>query len=318
VEGSTFLGNEGGNGGAIRVSDAFVDVSDSTFLGNEASSGGGAIGVIDVHAAFPEGIVLDHVTAHANTSAGGSGSTALFSMGSLEATASAIGGTTAVASCLVSGTVTSNGGNVDSGTSCGFDHPTDVEDVGDLELEPLSPGDGPGEQILVPAFGSPVVGTQPATQCSLPRLDQRGVARGEDGDFDGEDDCDAGAVERPQDVFFTDVGTTHLFFTEIGWMAWHGISEGFEPGPTYQPSVAVSRQAMSAFMYRLAGGPPFSPPGTPTFPDVGAGHPFFAEIEWIADEGISTGYPDGTYRPSIAVSRQAMAAFMSRLAPLLP
>ena len=75
---------------------------------------------------------------------------------------------------------------------------------------------------------------------------------------------------------------------------------------------------MSAFMYRLAGEPLFSPPGSPTFPDVGTGHLFFAEIEWMADEGISTGYLDGTYRPSVAVSRQAMSAFMFRLAPLLP
>ena len=115
------------------------------------------------------------------------------------------------------------------------------------------------------------------------------------------------------DATFSDVGVTHPFFADIEWMADSGISEGYENG-TYRPSAAVTRQAMSAFMYRLAGEPPFSPPGSPSFSDVGLSHPFFADIEWMADSGISEGYENGTYRPSAAVTRQAMSAFMYRLA----
>ncbi|OWY59666.1 hypothetical protein B7486_73350, partial [cyanobacterium TDX16] len=59
---------------------------------------------------------------------------------------------------------------------------------------------------------------------------------------------------------FTDVGLTHPFRSEICWMGAEGISEGYEPGPTYRPSAAVSRQAMSAFLYRLRGEPPTTPP----------------------------------------------------------
>jgi hypothetical protein len=51
----------------------------------------------------------------------------------------------------------------------------------------------------------------------------------------------------------------------------------------------------------------------PTFDDVPADHPFFDEIEWMAATHISNGYPDGTYRPSDPVTRQAMSAFMQRL-----
>jgi hypothetical protein len=50
------------------------------------------------------------------------------------------------------------------------------------------------------------------------------------------------------------------------------------------------------------------------FSDVPPGHAFEDEITWMADTGISTGYPDGTFRPGQAVTRQAMAAFMGRLA----
>jgi hypothetical protein len=34
----------------------------------------------------------------------------------------------------------------------------------------------------------------------------------------------------------------------------------------------------------------------------------------MAAEGISTGFVNGTYRPDVAVSRQAMSAFLHRLA----
>jgi hypothetical protein len=113
---------------------------------------------------------------------------------------------------------------------------------------------------------------------------------------------------------FTDVSAGHPFFAEIEWMAFKGITEGFLPGPSYRPSSPVTRQAMSAFMYRLADEPPFTP-GPPTFTDVSAGHPFFLEIEWMAAHGITTGFQPGpTYRPSTNVSRQAMSAFMRRLA----
>ena len=86
--------------------------------------------------------------------------------------------------------------------------------------------------------------------------------------------------------------------------------------PLYKPSAAVSRQAMSAFMYRLAGEPMFVPPVTPTFADVPTSNSFYLEVEWMAEEGITTGFPTSppTYQPAAAVSRQAMSAFMRRLA----
>lgn len=50
-----------------------------------------------------------------------------------------------------------------------------------------------------------------------------------------------------------------------------------------------------------------------TFPDVPESHPFFDEIEWMNDTGVTTGFVDGTYRPSQNVTRGNMAAFMQRL-----
>jgi hypothetical protein len=47
---------------------------------------------------------------------------------------------------------------------------------------------------------------------------------------------------------------------------------------------------------------------------VSAANMFYTEIEWLAAQGISTGWPDGTFRPVSPVNRDAMAAFMYRFA----
>jgi len=115
------------------------------------------------------------------------------------------------------------------------------------------------------------------------------------------------------DPTFSDVSWRHPFFADVEWMVTNAISTGFSD-LTYRPAGSVTRQAMSAFMFRLAGSPSFTPPVAPSFPDVPTAHPFFAEIEWLASEGVTTGFANGTFRPVEAVTRQSMSAFMFRLA----
>jgi hypothetical protein len=110
---------------------------------------------------------------------------------------------------------------------------------------------------------------------------------------------------------FPDVPGSHPFCADIEWLAVSGVTTGFSDG-TFRPAASVTRQSMAAFLYRFAGEPPFSPPAVATFPDVSTDHPFFAEIEWLADTEVTGGFSDGTFRPVTAVSRQAMAAFLHR------
>jgi hypothetical protein len=69
---------------------------------------------------------------------------------------------------------------------------------------------------------------------------------------------------------------------------------------------------MAAFLYRLSMEPAFTPPFPPTFSDVGTSHPFRLEIEWLVDNAVTGGFPDGTYKPGASVTRQSMAAFLHR------
>ena len=121
------------------------------------------------------------------------------------------------------------------------------------------------------------------------------------------------ATEGPD---FVDVPPGHLFYEDIRWLADNGLSNGTQIGDDFwfYPSSPMSRQAMAAFIYRYAGADWTPAEGTQTFSDVGPDHQFYVQIEWMAETGLSTGYVDGTYGATRPVSRQAMAAFLHRLA----
>jgi hypothetical protein len=89
-----------------------------------------------------------------------------------------------------------------------------------------------------------------------------------------------------------------------------GLANGYSDG-TFRPGASVSRQATVAFLHRLSQTPP-PRSGAPGFRDVPTGHTFRTPILWASGDGITTGWPDGTFRPGLEVSRQAMAAFIYR------
>ena len=53
------------------------------------------------------------------------------------------------------------------------------------------------------------------------------------------------------------------------------------------------------------------PAGPPPFPDI-LGHPQRQAITALAASGITGGFPDGTFRPDIGLTRAQMAAFLAR------
>lgn len=124
---------------------------------------------------------------------------------------------------------------------------------------------------------------------------------------------------------FADVTVGNQFCGAVEWLAAEGITTGWPDG-TFRPGQAVTREAMAAFLYRFVNAwngtndpMPSCVVGVPrTFTDVSVGHPFCGAIEWLATTGITTGWPDGTFRPGQSIERQAMAAFLVRLDGILP
>lgn len=119
------------------------------------------------------------------------------------------------------------------------------------------------------------------------------------------------AFSLPTTPTFSDINTTHPFYTEIEWVAAQRISTGWDDG-TFRPSENISREAMSAFLYRYAGSPAVNP-ASHRFTDVSNTHMFVTEIMWLSSQGVTTGWDDGSFRPSESISREAMAAFLYRM-----
>ncbi|MBV7363569.1 family 20 glycosylhydrolase [Actinomycetaceae bacterium TAE3-ERU4] len=114
-----------------------------------------------------------------------------------------------------------------------------------------------------------------------------------------------------QDIF-TDVKDGEGFYREIRWLRDSGVTTGWPDG-TFRPSSPINRDAMAAFLYRLSGKPRVDLPQVSPFRDVKVSDPFYREIRWLRDSGVTTGWPDGTFRPSSPINRDAMAAFLYRL-----
>ena len=117
---------------------------------------------------------------------------------------------------------------------------------------------------------------------------------------------------------FSDVSTSHWAYKYIEYCAdpAQGVVTGFEDG-TYQPSQAVNRGQMAAFIGRaLEGGDAFFstyvPPSGPTFPDVPESFWAYKYVEYIANAGVTQGYPDGNYHPEVNVTRDQMAVYVSK------
>lgn len=101
------------------------------------------------------------------------------------------------------------------------------------------------------------------------------------------------------------------------WAYDNGIVKGWEEKDgtsTFRPRRPVTRDAMAAFLYRLAGSPEVDLPRSEPFKDVKRGQMHYEEIIWAYQMGITRGWPDRTFRPTAPIDRDAMAAFVYRYA----
>ena len=110
---------------------------------------------------------------------------------------------------------------------------------------------------------------------------------------------------------FPDVTAGNPFCSAIEWLSEFAVT-GYPDG-TFRPSAPLTRGAFAAIMMRGYKASATCDPATPrVFTDIPASNPFCGYIESAAARGIVKGWPDGTFRPSLLISRQAIAAMLHR------
>jgi len=132
----------------------------------------------------------------------------------------------------------------------------------------------------------------------------------------------------PTTPSFPDVGTSFWAYKHIEYLKSLKIAGGYDDG-LYRPTATVTRDQMAAYISRAIADPKgdeglagFTPPATPTFPDVPEDQWAYTYIEYAAANGVVQGYPhpdpddpDATiyrYLPNVIVTRSQMAVYVAR------
>jgi hypothetical protein len=116
---------------------------------------------------------------------------------------------------------------------------------------------------------------------------------------------------------FPDVAVGSTFCLPIDHLADRGVITGYADG-LFRPGRTVNRQELVTFLWRLVGQPAVA--GPPPFSDVPPESPFAPAIAWAATDPpgpagpIVSGFGDNTFGPTLAVTRQTLAATAFRLA----
>lgn len=114
---------------------------------------------------------------------------------------------------------------------------------------------------------------------------------------------------------FADVSGSHAFAAEISWLAAQGITRGCNStGTLFCPADPVGRGEMAAFLVRALSLPAAT---RDWFADDGQSM-FEADINAVAEAGITVGCGPGAYCPVGLVSREQMASFLVRALAIPP
>ena len=116
---------------------------------------------------------------------------------------------------------------------------------------------------------------------------------------------------RPSgDPGYRDVSPEDWFYEAVRYVYDRGLMNGIT-STTFGPNRTTERGMIVTILYRLEGEPTV---GASTFSDVASNFYYTDAIAWAAENDIVNGYPDGTFRPGQAITRQEMATILYRYA----
>ena len=106
---------------------------------------------------------------------------------------------------------------------------------------------------------------------------------------------------------FDDITPKDWFYKDVIEMYEKGLMSGMGNGK-FEPNISTERAMVVSIIYRLEGSPAVE--YKPLYSDVEEGKWYTDAIIWTSEQGISSGYPEGDFKPDQIVSRQELARFI--------
>ena len=119
------------------------------------------------------------------------------------------------------------------------------------------------------------------------------------------------ALERePEKMPFRDVSPDSYCARAVLWAYDNGITGGVD-GTHFAPDSVCTRAHVVTFLWRTEGEPQPTLKKSP-FKDVREGTYYYKAVLWAVENGIVSGYADGTFRPAAACTRAHVVTFLWR------
>ncbi len=113
-------------------------------------------------------------------------------------------------------------------------------------------------------------------------------------------------------ILFTDIPSGHWATSYIYYISQRGLMNGMG-GFSFAPETTMTRAMFVTVIGRLAGVNTASYTYS-SFSDVDIGQWYGPYVAWASQNGIVTGYDDGTFRPTASITREQMAVIIIRYA----
>lgn len=110
---------------------------------------------------------------------------------------------------------------------------------------------------------------------------------------------------------FKDVSRSDSFYDAVKYLYENDIMNGTSK-TEFSPNAELTRGMVVTILYRMEGEPLTA--GAKAFSDVKAGLYYSKAVDWAAEKNIVNGFSDGTFKPEQPVTREQLAAIISRYA----
>ncbi len=110
---------------------------------------------------------------------------------------------------------------------------------------------------------------------------------------------------------FKDVPTTHSFYKAIQWAVEQGITSGYSNGK-FGPNDNCTRGQIATFLWKYAG-KKAPAKNTQTFSDVPTTHSFYKAVQWAVEQGITSGFADGSFGVTRTCTRGQCVTFLYKM-----